>query len=215
MSDAVPATKRAQWRKWAEQEFGQDQSAVNRATDAVLSALIEGYSVSDAMTIARSAAAASASPDTVPVAETQPANIVSDSNYLRGCISSFRSRNELMGSRYGSVWNFRVESWDATGAPQPPIAVEMRGLSFSGSVGDGDWVEIPGRWSPGENLHVKSLRNLSMNAPVEAHGEGEAGRFFSPIAKAIVVLLMLALFAFVAYWILHDSGSTPVPRPLK
>ena len=74
------------------------------------------------------------------------------------------------------MWNFRVDSSDAAGMPQPPVAVEMRGFEFKGSVGDGDWVEIKGEWKPGEVFSVRSLKNISQNArvAVDGYSEGDA-----------------------------------------
>lgn len=94
-----------------------------------------------------------------------------------------------MGSRYGSVWDFRVDSWDAAGVSQPPVAVEMRGVEIKGSVGDGDWVEIEGQWKPGDVFIVRSLKNISQNARVVVDRYGER----PPVRRFIVVLLVVFL----------------------
>ena len=55
MDNGIPSTKRVKWREWAKEEFGNDEKTVSVATDSVLQALLQGYSVEDAIVIARSA----------------------------------------------------------------------------------------------------------------------------------------------------------------
>jgi hypothetical protein len=172
-SQGVPAEKRADWREWAVREFGDDPRSVELATDSVLKSLIAGYSVEQSVAIARAAVVAgtsgtdaNASRDEADTRLAAAEHPVSDAEHLRGQVSLFRTRTELMGTQYGTLWNFRVDSWDREGKPQPAVAVEMRGLQFNGSVGDGDWVDIPGPWEAGENLRINRLRNITMNAPV-------------------------------------------------
>jgi hypothetical protein len=190
----VPAAKRANWRNWAKQEIGGDDLTLDTATDAVLAALLQGSSVEEAMAAGRSAATkprmfGQASSTTHPV---------SDRSHLRGQVASFRQRSELMGSRYGSVWDFRVDGWDAAGVPQQPVAVEMRGVKIKGSVGDGDWVEIEGRWKPGAVFVVRSLKNISQNARVgvDAYGERHPVR---TLMKTLVTLLVVGGMGFIFY----------------
>jgi hypothetical protein len=169
----VPAEKRAEWRAWAVREFGDDQGSVELATESALKSLITGYSVEQSIAIARAAVlgeppgtGVNGSMDEAGTKLVAAEHLVSDAEHLRGRISLFRSRPELMGTQYGTVWNFRVDSWDSEGRSQPAVAVEMRGLQFNGSLGEGDWVEIPGPWEAGKNLRVGRLRNITMNAPV-------------------------------------------------
>ena len=173
MQDAVPENKREKWRQWARNEFGENEQVVQVATETVLNSLLSGYSINEAMDIARAAAAgpspnlrATASATEIDSRTEAQLPPVSDSERLRGCVSFFRQRNEPMGQQYGTVWNFRVDSWDTEGRAQPAVAVEMRGFRFTGSVGDGDWVEIRGPWKAGHVLPVSSLRNISQNSIV-------------------------------------------------
>ena len=103
-----------------------------------------------------------------------------------------------MGSRYGSVWDFRVESWDAAGVSQQSVAVEMRGVEIKGSVGDGDWVEIQGHWKPGEVFIVRSLTNLSQNAQVVVDGYGERHPV-KTLTKIFIILVGLGIFVVIAF----------------
>jgi hypothetical protein len=207
MQGPVPAGKRAEWRSWAEQEFRGDERAIDAATDAVLGALIDGENVEEAMAVGRTAAASSALEGSDYATDSQRSHPVSDADHLRGRVASFRQRAELMGNRYGSVWDFRVDSWDAAGVPQAPVAVEMRGVVFTGSVGDGDWVEIASRWKAGEVLGVRSLQNLSMNARVEVGEDGARKHPIRGLFKAVFLLLVLALFVIVVNVLLFGPGQ--------
>jgi len=218
MVESVPSEKRAEWQTWVEHNIGGDGPTIQRATDAALASLLGGHSTDDAISAARSAARAGSSE---AEAERHP---VSDADHLRGVVSIFRERNELMGNQYGSVWSFRLDRWDSTGAPEPPVAVEMRGYSFSGSVGQGDWVEIPGReilsrWKPGEIFHAQLLKNITMNSTVTADpglsSRIATGRGIGSPARAVVFLIVIALIATVVlYVIFFQSSGSPVPRQI-
>jgi hypothetical protein len=167
--EAGAAERRAAWHSWVEREIGGTGQAIDAATDAVVHALVSGRSIEEAMAAGHAAANA---PDQ-PTAARSATPILSDQTHLRGQVASFRQRNELMGTAYGSVWDFRVDSRDELGRARPPVAIEMRGIKFIGSVADGDWVEIAAEeiaidWSPGDILHLARLRNLTMNGPVVA-----------------------------------------------
>jgi hypothetical protein len=220
-SQDVPAEKRAEWRAWAVREFGDDQRSVELATDFVLKSLIKGYSVEQSVAVARAAVLAEA-PGTganlsidEAVKRAAAGHPVSDAEHLRGRVSLLRSRNELMGTRYGTVWNFRVDSWDSEGKSQPAVAVEMRGLQFNGSLGEGDWVEITGPWEAGKNFRVARLQNITMNAPVlvddSGTNSGEDGREArkigavppAPRGKAAFILVLVVVVLAVAFSILR------------
>lgn len=212
MSAEAGIADHAEWRQWVEQNIGGDERAIEAATDAVIIALILGHPMETALQIARAAAAApgttpyllpGVTPAVAAAAEPLP---VSDRTHLRGQIAAMRQRNELMGDSYGSVWTFRVNSFDAAGAPQPPVAVELRGLTITGSIADGDWVEIEGHGRPGELREIRRLRNISLNAPVVAEGGtlpgpasvrkvARAGGVVLRVAVTLVVLLVAGAIA--------------------
>ena len=111
-----------------------------------------------------------------------------------------------MGNQYGSVWDFRIDHWDSTGAPQQPVSVEMRGVTFHGSIGDGDWVEIPGRWKPGELLRARSVRNVSQNVIVSAEGnQWRAEGCLGGLTRLVVVLVLIGIFVAVTYLLLNNN----------
>jgi hypothetical protein len=93
-----------------------------------------------------------------------------------------------------TVLDFRIERHDASGNRLAPVPVRMRGLSFSGSVNNGDEIRVKnGKWRDG-TLRVTDLENLATGATVRAKETNWAfGCFFIPI-----LLLVLAGFAFLA-----------------
>jgi hypothetical protein len=193
MLGSVPPEKRAEWREWSEKNVEGGEASVERATDAALQTLMGGGTVDDAMEAARAAAG------TPSAAAAERGHPVSDHDHLRGVVSIFRERSELMGRHYGLVWTFRVDSWDESGVHQPPVTVEMRGHRFTGSIGEGDWVEIPGHWQPGEVVHIQSLRNIGMNCPVAAVGghPGTARAALDAVANVVRAALFVAAVAFI------------------
>jgi hypothetical protein len=197
MTDGVPPETREEWRAWAQGEVGPGPAAVDRATDAVLAALIQGHTVEDSMEIGKAAAlgpsAANARSEVATTGTAGAPVYVSDGSHLRGVVGSFRERNELMGNRYGSVWDFRVDHWDRQGRSIGAVPVEMRGIKYSGSIGDGDWVEIASSWSPGKLLRPRTVHNLSQNSMVSSTG----GASPNPIVHAIGLVFRLA---FLLMW---------------
>lgn len=218
----IPAAKRAEWRAWVVQQMGDnervDDQVVDRATDAVLTALLQGASMEDAMAAGR--ATAQAKP---PSGQVGASHLVSDDTHLRGQVAAFRQRSEFMGSGWGTVWDFRVDHWDKAGVPEPPVAVEMRGLHIVGSVGDGDWVEITGRWQPGKVLTTRSLLNLTQNALVVSDASGATrvralGSQLLSVLKMLVLVLVFGFLIFVGLQVLSSGPGLPwrgvVPRSL-
>jgi len=92
--------------------------------------------------------------------------------WIRGKVSAYQTRFE--GSAHGQIfiWNFRLVVEDS----RPPLPVEMRGLTFSGTISNGDIVEVPKKASNGGMIKTDRLRNISAGGsdvtcyyPYEAH----------------------------------------------
>lgn len=60
-----------------------------------------------------------------------------------------------------TVVRFQIERKNAKGESLPSVSVEMRSKSFSGSIKNGDWVEVTDPWSSGEILYLKKITNLA------------------------------------------------------
>jgi hypothetical protein len=118
-------------------------------------------------------------------------------------------RSEYRGeNQFETVWTFRVERYDAVGNRISLVPVEMRGLTFEGSLDDGDWVRADGRMKSG-TLRATRLENLTTGAWVRARG----------IPKPVLVVayvLMAAIAAFIAwnfYGLFFDAAEPPPGFP--
>src|SRR5205823_1771759 len=95
---SIPQGKREEWRTWAEKNIVGNPGAVGVATDAILDALVRGCTVEQAMDAGRTAARRGVADE--PAKVEHP---LSDLTHLRGQVSAFRERNELMGNQFGPV----------------------------------------------------------------------------------------------------------------
>ena len=77
-----------------------------------------------------------------------------------------------------------------------PLEVELRGLSLSGAVRDGDWVEVADRPGPTGMFTVSAVTNLTTGLPVTVTGVRRVGRGF---ALAMAVFMLLVLIGFVGF----------------
>ncbi len=67
-----------------------------------------------------------------------------------------------------TVYSFRVESFDELGNRLTPVTVEMRGISFEGSLNEGDEIEIQKKYRPGRTIKVSRLHNITAASPFKA-----------------------------------------------
>jgi FHA domain len=89
---------------------------------------------------------------------------------------------------------FRVDSYDESGNRLAPVAVELMDYQ-GGAIGEGDEVEVSGRWTRG-TLRATKVVNLSTRA--EAHG----GNTLRKVVFIVALVLVLCFFAFIAYSII-------------
>jgi hypothetical protein len=80
-------------------------------------------------------------------------------------------------------------------AANRPLDVEVRGLTLSGNVRDGDWVEVADRVQDGR-VQVSSLTNLTTGAEVATPPPLLRGRT-AKVAGALVALLFLTVLAII------------------
>lgn len=84
------------------------------------------------------------------------------------------------------VLSFRIERYDSVGNRLPPVGVELAGYQ-GGQLGDGDEVEVSGRWSHG-TLRAAKVTNLSTGAQV---------RGMSGCTKVALVIVFALICAFI------------------
>ncbi|MGW7437174.1 hypothetical protein [Streptomyces sp. NPDC054849] len=124
---------------------------------------------------------------------------------VEGRVSNLQMRNERRGqSDYESVWTFRVERYDAAGQRVTLVPVEMRGLTFEGALGEGDWVRAQGTMKAG-TFRVKRVENQTTGAVVTAKG----------IPKVLLVIagVFMAAIALWIVWVAFQIFTAPTGPP--
>jgi hypothetical protein len=106
------------------------------------------------------------------------------------------------GRRTEQVLNFRVDRFDEEGRKLPSVAVEMRGRSLRGVLGEGDSVDV-GR-AKGGVLQPRRVRNLSTNSVVRV-------RRSHPFVRFLVVVLVILVVAFLLETFAHSQLHLPAP----
>lgn len=113
-----------------------------------------------------------------------------------GSVANFKQRFESR-KRLPTVQiaTFRLELYDRAGNRVQPVPVEMRGVTITGHVADGERVEVFGRFSGG-TLYASSVRNVTTGGGISTR---LAGRFGSRLGRrtesviiAVVVLMLVA-----------------------
>jgi hypothetical protein len=109
---------------------------------------------------------------------------------VEGHARGVQTRSERMSDTASeSVWTFRVERYDEAGNRVLLVPVEMRGLSFEGSLSDGDIVRAHGKVRSG-TLRADRVENLTTGAAVRAKAV--------PVAlKVVFGIVFLAIVAFI------------------
>lgn len=128
-----------------------------------------------------------------------------------GVVRGFTSRQEPWGEGHRDIWQFRVERFDADGNKLVPIPVEMRGLSYRGSVSNGDEVRVHGRWRDG-TLQVENVTNLSTSAQVRA----KSYKGLQTLATVFVIIIGLIVVGGIVSLVIsgcHDTGGPPPGWP--
>jgi hypothetical protein len=107
-----------------------------------------------------------------------------------------------------SVWNFRLERHDARGDQLPPVPVEMRGYSFSGTVSVGDEVSVQGQWRDG-TLSVEELYNVTTSAQVRA----KSYRALRNAMMIVVGIVFLVIVVAILSQLISQCSSPWPPEP--
>jgi hypothetical protein len=129
-----------------------------------------------------------------PAAAAPPTSAVAGS--IVGTVRGFHVRAEP-GEQAYSVWSFNLERFDELGNSLQPVPVEMRGLRFVGAIRNGEQVEAPGPWRPGETLHTTRVQNLTTGATVTAFGRPPW--LIGLVAAAVLVVAAIAVVALLIF----------------
>ena len=123
-------------------------------------------------------------PPSFPIAPTPGPPVQVPRGWIRGRVAGFQPRNELRGSTYITIWSFRVEQRGGL----PPVALEMRGYAFEGSITNGDEVQVRAVSGQQRPQRVSSLVNISSNATVRVTKK--------PGSWVVAILVLGVLVAF-------------------
>jgi tetratricopeptide (TPR) repeat protein len=121
--------------------------------------------------VALGEAGPAASPAQTPVATIpRPPHQPNSSDSLVGTVNHVvRSVGPYRGSPAAlQILTFRVQTYDGAGSPGEVVGVTMRGTEITGTLEEGDWVEIEDRPRSGEGAQPKEVRNLTVNDVVKA-----------------------------------------------
>jgi hypothetical protein len=124
-----------------------------------------------------------------------------------GVARAVRLRTEPSSSK-GPTWqvlNFRLDRFSDDGRPLPSIPVEMRRLHLHGSVNEGETVEVPGAWRPGQLLEVKRIQNISTGSPVIAKGKPHLA--LKILAAFLLLALLITIMALIIAGVFRKASS--------
>jgi hypothetical protein len=110
---------------------------------------------------------------------------------VEGQIRGIQQRTEVEGSI--SVWTFRIERYDSDGNRLPPIAAQLRAVTFDGSLSDGDEARVIGTWKDG-TLHATRVENLTTHATVRVKSYAKVTLI--SVVVAVIIMCGLATGAF-------------------
>ncbi len=135
---------------------------------------------------------------------------------IKGRVSGMQQRGEAALRTSWAVWDFRLERIDANGKPLPRVPVEMRGRRFEGSIANGDLVEIDGaRWTPGQVLHTRQVRNATTGVTVRARGITRGQLIAINMVMLVVMALVLILGGLTVLNQWRGIHVRPVPPPIR
>ena len=120
-----------------------------------------------------------------------------------GEIQSFHKITDVDESGTRSTWNFQVIPQRADSRQLPVLNVEMKGLSFEGSLHDGDQVRLPTVPLGERMVRVSKLENLTDHTQVIAGGNESSdylglGTIFGILFSVITGLFILSDIIFLA-----------------
>jgi hypothetical protein len=111
---------------------------------------------------------------------------------VRGIARGVQLRSEAFGQGSSqSILSMRVEQYDASGNRLQPVPVEMRGLTLSGQVSEGEQVEVRGTWRGGV-LRATRAANLSTGGTIDTY----PGRHIALYLVAIALFVAFVMFMF-------------------
>jgi hypothetical protein len=129
----------------------------------------------------------------------------SEGDRFTGVVRDLERRQATEEQGSPTLWNFRLERYDASGDRLPPVPVEMRGYSFSGAMSNGDQVSLKGEWRDG-TLRVQEVDNLTTSAQVRA-------RSYRALRTVIIVVFVIFFLVMVGLILSSAISQCSAPWP--
>ena len=121
---------------------------------------------------------------------------------IEGQVRGLQTRTEPLGNAsHRTVWSFRIERFDTAGNLELLVPVEMRGISFKGSLTEGDRVRVLSGRQKGGTLVASKVRNETTGAVVEARDVPRVVKWFVAVLfLAVAVVFAIGVYLFVVSW---------------
>lgn len=132
--------------------------------------------------------------------------------HVRGLARSVQTRQTPQAR---VVLSFRVDSYDESGVRLDSVAVELRNYR-SGRVGDGEEVDVTGKWDHG-TLRADKIIDVSTQAQVRRHAQLGKGGCLLALLILVVLLASALKMALIVNGGWHKGeghGSCPAPSHL-
>lgn len=120
-------------------------------------------------------------------------------------VAPLYSKTKIVGNVHGlsqrtaqvnqQVYSFRVETYDDQGNRLPPVTIEMKGISFEGSLNEGDQVQINKKPKHGITFKVNKLTNITAGSTFKVRKHPLFYRILSIPMTAIGLIIMVAFMA--------------------
>jgi tetratricopeptide (TPR) repeat protein len=126
----------------------------------------------------------------VPVLARQPGAGIA------GPVSAVQQRFEQDSSRRPVlVLSFRVRARESGPSTAAPLSVEMRGRSLHGSIQNGDWIELPTDWRPGQAL--TDVLNLTTGEDVKVKDDSAASKLIGTTVRGVILIAFIVVMIIV------------------
>ena len=194
----VPSELSERWRQWVTKTLGGSDAQIERATDAVMTAVAKGLKQSE---VVKAATEAWRQPQPLTPGTLNTGSILRSQGvggqggkalplgYVRGRVGGFNVRSELHGKRYVTIWNFYVQGDNASSG----VGIQMRGYQFSGAVVNGEIVSFRTQKPDRDGIvHLQALRNETANTNVRVTRKYDpTGRLLFGIAFLLAALAVV------------------------
>jgi hypothetical protein len=141
-------------------------------------------------------------PQTPPLQSEEapgPPNPPSRPDATYGLVSAVQQRYEQGVRQSTTVVTFRFARATPDGLLLPPIGLEMRGVSWRGSINPGDWIELPHGWRPSQR--IRRATNLTSLEPIEMRFSSLPNPVAIPIMVFIIVWIVVLFGIVITSWV--------------